>query len=136
MNGKFFGGIVAMVLVMALFACIGATAYQFGVMQGLAEGGRWVAPPVSTTPPVGAPYYYYGGGWHQPWGFGFLGCLFPLFGLLLFFVLLRGLFFRRWAWGMHRGKHWEHGAPPFFEEWHRRAHGEQPSKSEETPAKE
>jgi hypothetical protein len=80
------------------------------------ESGKLVAP----TAPIG-PYPYYG---MHPFGFGFgaLGCIFPFLFILLFFGLMRGLFFRgRWGHGMHHGP-WGNGVPPMFEEWHKRAH--------------
>jgi len=49
------------------------------------------------------------------------------------FVAFRFLF---WGprWGHHKGhwgRHWEGGAPPMFEEWHKRAHGEAGEQPEE-----
>ena len=61
---------------------------------------------------------------HFGFGFGFFGFLIPLF---LFLLALRAFRFLFWGprWGHHRGhwgRHWEGGAPPMFEEWHKRAH--------------
>ena len=76
------------------------------------------------------PFGYGAPGFYRPWGFGFgfLGCLFPLFGIFLVFGLLRAMFWRG-HWGGHRG-HWGHGGPneqgvpPMVAEWHRKMHGE------------
>ena len=65
-----------------------------------------------------------------PFGFGFgFGFLVLLLAFFLLFVAFRFLFWGpRWGWGHHT---WtlgqalgEGGAPPMFEEWHKRAHGE------------
>ena len=62
------------------------------------------------------PYAY---GWHRPWGFGFFP-FFPFLFILLWFVLLRGFFWRGRYGGWHG--YYDEGVPPRFEEWHRRAH--------------
>ena len=102
------------VLVIVGAAAIGIGAYNAGVAQGIAESGRVIA-----APPAGTPYVYV---WPRPWGFGFFP-FFPLFFLLLFFFVIRGLLWR----GPWRGGWGYRGVPPAFEEWHRRAHGEQPT---------
>jgi len=61
-------------------------------------------------------------------GFGLFFCL-P-FLLLWFLFPLFG--WRRWGWARQR-EHWGKGAPPMFEEWHKRAHGQSPSQAE-TPS--
>jgi hypothetical protein len=116
--------LVALVLVAAIVG-IGVYAYNVGIAQGLAQ-----KLPVQTGGPVQMPYLYYG---HPFFGFGFglLGCLVPLFLFFLVFGSLRALFWhgpmgwrhmnrRHWDWRDENGK----GVPPFFAEWHRRAHGE------------
>jgi hypothetical protein len=124
---------VAVVLVLiAAIAGLGAYAYSLGVAHGAVQN---VTPPTtgSTTMPYGYYWPPYFGMWH---GFGFLGCLIPLFLLFLVFGSMRMLFWggpmgwrrhmmhRHWGrWQGEEGK----GVPPFFEEWHRRAHGEPPS---------
>lgn len=86
---------------------IGMAAYQAGVAHGLA-----LQVPAGTALPV-VPY-----GWHyRPWGFGLFG---PLFFILLWFVVMRSVF-----WGGHRGwysRHRDGYVPSRFDEWHRRAH--------------
>ena len=103
------------VLTGVIAAVVGVASYQAGV---------------STQLPAGAalpPYYY------EPhfFGFGLFGVLFFLF---LLFLLFRIASFGRRGWGGGGG--WKHhgyggGVPPAIEErmqeWHKRAHGEQPA---------
>ncbi|MBI3244492.1 MAG: hypothetical protein HYZ49_19605 [Chloroflexi bacterium] len=147
MNRRIIFGVLLALLLLAGAVAIGATAYRAGVAQGLADSGKLVLPggegfaPEGGAPAFAYPYY---GFHHRPFGFGpfgfgfgFLQCLFPLIFFFLFFSLLRGLFgWRRpWGWGGHHGGHgpWNKGAPPMFEEWHKRAHGEQPTPPQEPP---
>ena len=91
-----------------LSAIAGIVAYNIGLSYGLAEG---LAAQGTALP----PYAY---GWYRPWGFGFG---FPFLFVLLWFVVLRGLW-----WGGHRWRHGyypgPHGVPPAFDDWHRQAH--------------
>lgn len=122
MSGKAIAGtllVLALLVVVALG--VGVPAYQYGVAQGMADTGKIVAP-VAGAPYMYGPFFPYG---RFGWGFGPLGCLFPLLGFFIVFGLLRMLF-----WG--RPRMWRHGywsgeAPPVFSEWHRRAHGEPPA---------
>ncbi|HKZ70292.1 MAG TPA: hypothetical protein VJ020_09445 [Anaerolineales bacterium] len=104
-------------------------------LQNLPEGGQ-VRPgdaygfgPGFGMRPFGGHYGWghRGFGWGWGSGFGFLGCLFPLFGLFLLFALFRFIF-RPWGWrhGWHGGPWMKEGMPPHFEEWHKRAHGQTP----------
>jgi hypothetical protein len=101
-------------------------------LQNLPEGGP-VRPGYDFGPGDMRPFGGYYGlghrgfGWGWGSGFGFLGCLFPLIGLFLLFALFR-LVFRPWGWryGWHGGPWMKEGAPPHFEEWHKRAHGQTP----------
>lgn len=136
MNRRVVSGILITLLVVGALAAVGLYAYSWGVAQGamqntqivVPEGGAVTAP---VYPWAGGPFYHYGPGYGR-WGMGFgpLGCLFPLLGFLLFFALLRGLFWGwgRRGWGGHHRGGWGNGGnpPPMFEEWHRRAHGETP----------
>jgi hypothetical protein len=131
MNRRIIFGILLTLVVLAGALAVGYYAYQAGVAQGLADSGKLV------VPEAGARLYpFYGPFWHRPFGFGFgfLGCLFPVLFFFLFFGLLRGLFWRPWGggWG-HRG-HWGRGAPPMFDEWHRQAHGESTSQEPKSQA--
>ena len=116
--------LVALVLVAAIVG-IGVYAYNIGMAQGLAQK---VAVPSGGVPQM--PYPYYGHPFFG-FGFGFLGCLIPLFLLFIVFGSLRALFWhgpmgwrhmhrRNWGWHDENDK----DVPPFFSEWHRRAHGE------------
>ena len=100
-------------LVIAGAAAIGIGAYNAGVAQGIAESGRVIA-----APPSGTPYMYVA---PRPWGFF---PIFPIFFLFFLFFIARGFLWRgpwRGGWGCQYN-----GVPPAFDEWHRRAHGEQP----------
>jgi len=117
-NRSVFRTLAIAVLLIAGAVAIGMWAYNAGVAQGVAESGRALA-----VPPSGAPVVYV---WPRPWGFGFFP-IFPIFFFLLFFFLLRGLF---WGGPWRRGVGCGYGydaVPPAFEEWHRRAHGSVPA---------
>jgi hypothetical protein len=146
MNRRVVLGIVVTLLAVGALAAVGVYAYNWGLAQGAMQNAQIVVPganPGEGVAPVypfyGAPFYHYGPGFGR-WGMGFgpLGCLVPILGFLLLFLLLRGLFggwgggWRRHGWGgpQHFGPG-ERGVPPMFEEWHRRAHeGGQPARSE------
>lgn len=114
-----FQTIAIAALVLAAGAAIAMGAYNAGVAHGIAAGGRAIA-----AVPPNAPYAPYAYGWPRPWGFGFFP-VFPLFFFMLFFIVIRGLFWRGpWGgWGPRGGG----GVPPAFDEWHRRAHAEHPA---------
>lgn len=128
-------GFVGLVLTAILLAIVGVIAYNVGWSDG-----------VATHLPAGtalAPPYYYGYGPHF-WGdgFGIFGFLWLLFILFILFGLLRFAFFGRryWGggWGYGRGgAYGHHGMPPAIDErmqeWHKRAHGEQPASSPPPP---
>ena len=106
---------IAIVGALLLAAMVGFMAYQAGVAQGVEQSGKIVAPPSGGYP---YPYPYYG--WHRPWGFGFF--VFPLF-FLFWFLVVRGLFWRRRAWYGGYGAYGGGCGPRHhFEEWHRQAH--------------
>jgi len=134
MNRRIVLGILITLLVIVGAVMVGYYAYQAGIARGLADSGKLV----ESAPPDGRIYHDWGGpfAFHHRFGFGFgfLGCLFPL---LFFFLLSRLLFWpRHWGWRRHgpwgHGP-WEHGAPPMFDEWHRRAHGNPPGPGTEPP---
>ena len=101
-------------LAIATMAGIGYYAYNAGLAHAIAESGRTAA---SGAAPVVV--------WPR-WGFGFgFFPFFPIFFfILLWVVLLRGLFWRGRRWGGGCGYEYGSGVPPQFEEWHRRAHGQ------------
>lgn len=135
MNGRaILIGLLVLVLI-AGAAGVGVYAYNVGVAQGRVDSGKVTVVEGGPYPyPYGGPFFF-----HRPFfGFGFLGCLFPLLFFFLVFALLRGIFWRGpwgwgrgWGWGGHPGHGpWGKGnVPPMFEEWHRHAHGEAPDES-------
>jgi len=103
------------VLTLAIAAIVGVLSYQAGVATQLPAG--------AAIP----PYYY------EPHfaGFGLFGILFLVF---IFFLLIRIFSFGRWGGGHGGWKRHGYGGgsvPPAIEErmqeWHKRAHGEQPA---------
>ena len=139
MNGNTGLRIVSALVLLAAIAGIGFFAYQAGIAQG---SPITIEAPAGDANTVTAPYPYYGYGYgrpfHHPFGFGF-GCFGPLLALFLIFIALKSFRLLFWGprWGhMHGGRgpwgrHWENGVPPMFEEWHKRAHGEQPEEKKE-----
>ena len=115
-------GFLWVALTSILLVIVGVVAYQAGWSEGAATH---VADGVTAA----APYYYYG---PHFFGFGIFGFLFFLFLLFVIFRIAR--FGRGWGYrgyggygGYGGGKG---GVPPAIEErmqeWHKRAHGEQP----------
>ena len=117
--------LVVVVLIAAILG-IGVYAYNLGMAQGLAQ-----KLPLPAAQSVQAPYYMHFGRPFFGFGFGLLGCLVPLFLLFVVFGSLRALLWhgpmgmgrmhhRRWGWRDENSTE----VPPFFAEWHRRAHAE------------
>jgi hypothetical protein len=136
MNGKIGLRIVSALVLVAAIAGIAFFAYQAGITNGS---------PVTIQAPSGdanvapAPYPYYGYGYgmpfRHPFGFGF-GCFGAFLVFFLVIVALKSFRFLFWGprWGHHMGhwgQRWEGGAPPMFDEWHKKAHGEQPEEKKE-----
>ena len=127
--------IISALVLVAAIAGIAFFAFRVGVAQG---SPVTIQAPSGQTVPAPYPYYGWGMPFYHPFGFGF-GCFGPLIGLFLFFIAFRALGFlfwgRRWGWGPHHHgpwrRDWENGVPPTFEEWHKRAHGEQPEAKKE-----
>ncbi len=142
--------VLGLLLVLGLIA--GAAAFSFkagearGVMQApavataiekAAENGQAV-PPMAYG--YGSPYGYGYGmrGYGHHFGFFPFGAICgSIFFLFFFFGFMKMIFFRgmRRGWGHHGhhgpwGKDWEGNIPPMFNEWHKRAHGEQPADGE------
>ncbi len=134
MNGKFVFRIVSALVMVAAIAAIAFFAFNAGVAKGS---------PITIDAPEGQsvpsmPYAYghgYGMPFHRPFGFGF-GCFGILFTVFFFVLAMKA--FRFMVWGPRFGRHmhghgpwrghWgEKGVPPMFDEWHKRAHGEQPA---------
>ena len=131
MNGNTGLRVLAALLLVVAVAAIGFFAFQAGMAQG---SPITIESPSAETAPLPYPYYGYGMPYHRPWGFGFFGCFGPLLAFFLLFFAFRLLFWGpRWGW--HHGP-WRHGwreggVPPMFDEWHKRAHGEQPEEKKE-----
>jgi hypothetical protein len=147
MTRRILIGILIVVLLAVGAAGVGLTAYRFGFVQGAVSNGQVqvvTAPDGAVNPHMlvypGGPWGF-GGRWGGfGFGFGFLRCLIPLFGLFLLFGLFRlilgprrwgGWGYRRWGpggpWGPGGRAQWgegEHPVPPAFEAWHRQMHGE------------
>ena len=113
----------AAILVLVLGGLVAAGAYEAGLQSAVQ-----VVAPAGAVPAVAPAVAYYG----HPYGYGFgffpFGFLFPIFGLFLFFALMRALVGGGRGHG-HRGWYGdsEHGVPGRFEEWHKRAHGDSSS---------
>ena len=114
-------GLLGLLVTVVIVAVVGVIAYQAGWSDGFAQH----APATGAAAPAGYPYYY---GPHF-FGFGWIfGLLFFLFFLWVIFRLAGFAF-----WGM-RGMHgwgygggWHQYREERMREWHRQAHGEQPS---------
>jgi len=133
-------GIVLLLVLVGGAAALGWTAYNMGLSAGSPQSGVQVGP--QAVAPVPAPYSYgpYAPYPHHPFGFGFLGCLAPLFFLFIVFFLFRMVFWggmgrhRHWGWGPKgpfspddMPNHWRQRA----EDWHRQQHGEAPKEGSE-----
>lgn len=110
--------IIGVLLVLAVLAGVATYSYNLGVAQGFAQSGKLPSPAPGAGPYPAYPIYPYGYPYHGPFGFGFFGLFWAVLLVFIVLALLRGLSWRRHAWGGSWGK----GAPPWFEEWHRRAH--------------
>jgi hypothetical protein len=117
MDMRIVFAILLAVVIAAAGAGVASYSYSLGVAQGIAQAGK--APAPGPYPGFAYPYpYWYGAPFHGP--FGFFGLLWAVLLVFLVVSLVRGMFWRgRGAWG--RGAYRE-GVPPWFEEWHRRAH--------------
>jgi hypothetical protein len=124
--------VLAAIVLIAAIVGIGFYAYNIGMTRGLAQ-----KLPVASAAVVPQPYLHFG---HPFFGFGFglLGCLLPFFLLCLVFGSLRALFWHGpmgmrhmhrgpWGWRDENSKE----VPPFFAEWHRRAHAQPDDKPAE-----
>ncbi len=122
-------GLLGILVGLIFIGIVAAIAYNVGLSAGLASTG-------GTAPVVYGPWLGFG-------GFHLFGFLFSI----LIFALLLGAIFRPRGWGHHgwRGGYgpgpWDYREdemrdvpPPFepmLEAWHRRVHGERPTKSED-----
>jgi hypothetical protein len=129
-----FRFVLGLILVGALIG-LGVFVYNAGLAQGLAAGGQMVGLEEG-APAYAYPFHY--GPFFRPWGLWPFGFFFPLLFVFLFFLAIRGLFFR--GWRHHGPRRWHgwygsepQGVPPRVEEWHRKMHeaGEGQSPPEE-----
>jgi len=133
MNEKIGLRVVSVLVLIAAIAGIGFFAYQAGVANGSPIS---IEAPAGDTNVVPVPHYGYGYGMrYHPFGFGF-GCFGILIPLFLFFLAMKAVRFIFWGprFGHHMGhwgRRWEGGAPSMFDEWHKRAHGEEPEEKKE-----
>ena len=109
------------VLLVASMIGAGIYGYNVGVMHGIAQSAAAGAAGAAAP---GAPVVF----WPRPWGFGFGFFPFaPLFFILFWILILRGLFWRGPRRGRGYGYGCGYGVPPAFDEWHRRAHAQSAS---------
>jgi hypothetical protein len=130
-------GVVLVGVIAAGLAAIGWVAYNTGLAQGAAQSGA-AAPAPGAVPAM--PLYGYAPFFFHPYGFGWLGCLIPLFVIFLVFAVIRPMMWGPWmggghrGWGMH-GRFGGEGPRQHFremaEEWHRQAHAAESAKPEE-----
>lgn len=128
--------IIAGLILLAAIAGIAYFAYGVGTMHNVAANVQ--------LPAEDGLRYYPHFGIFPFFGFGgIFGLLFAFFLLALAFGAMRRLIFGpRWGWrhmnnSMEHGswKHgpWGEGVPPFFAEWHRRAHEAPKQRDEKKP---
>lgn len=128
--------ILAALVLVAAIAGIAFFAYQAGMAQG---SPVTIEAPSGGSVPAPYPYPYYGMPFYRPWGWGWgFGCFGILIPLFLFFLAIKAFRFAFWGprWGWHHqhglwGRGWNGDVPPMFEEWHKKAHGEQPEEKKE-----
>lgn len=130
--GRFLLGVVLTLLLVGLVAGVAWTAYNAGIMQGIAQSGILTMPATEgTTAPTPnmVPFWFFRPFGFHPFGFGFLWCLGPLFFFLIIFLLFRLAFRPNWGRGWGGGP-WMRGdwdpsqsdIPPRVKEWHRKLH--------------
>jgi hypothetical protein len=149
-NGLVFR-VIGVLLLIGLIATGGFMVFRAGEAQGIAQAPA-VATAISQAAESGqaapVPPMMYGHGYGYPYSFGYRHHFgfFPfgaicgsIFFLFFFFGFMKMIFFRRMrhGWGHHGhhgpwGKDWENNVPPMFNEWHKRAHGEQPAEGDES----
>lgn len=124
---RVFGWLTALAVLLVALAA-GAVGYNLGIGANIAASG---------VTPLAYPVY--------GWGFGFGHFFGFIFFILIIFLIFGAI--RRAAWGGHRGYGpgmgrgygygpggWKHGpAGDEFERWHRRAHGEPETPTEDAP---
>jgi len=124
------GAVLLTLLLVGGAAALGYMAYTAGVAQGAAQSGVQVVTPAVSSAVAPMPYYGYPAYWYHPFGFGFLGCLVPLFFLFLFFFAMRlafggfGHHHGPWGWrGRWGSEEMRESFRQKAEEWHKQQHG-------------
>jgi hypothetical protein len=120
--------LIGSLILIAGLAAIGYLIYQAGVAQGAELGVE----AFDSVPPMYGP---------RPFLFGLLGFILVI---LMFKLVLRMIFFPFFAFGMGK-RHWHHrhpgmyakwhqgeDLPPFFKDWHDRAHDPETAEAPET----
>lgn len=121
--------IVLFLLILGGAVALGWMAYNAGLAQGVTQSTAVQGS--QAVGPATAPFYpvrFWAGPWYG-FGFGPLGCLFPLLFFFLLFALIRPLFWM--GMGNHPFGGWRRHGPftdhpqgwqEMAEEWHRQAH--------------
>jgi len=119
-NRHVFRAVVIAVAIVGALTAAGLFGYSLGVTRGVAEAPAAVVAPAA--PGAAVPIIVY----PRPWGFGFgFFPFFPLLFILFWLFVARAIFWRaRWRRGCGYG-YYGGGVPPAFDEWHRRAHGQE-----------
>ena len=127
MSKRVWTGVVAGVLSARVLLSVGLVAYQAGERHEV----------VTSTVPDGEVVRVIDSGWGWGHGPGPFFFLFPLFGILLVVLLVRGA--RGWGggWGPGgwRGGPYGYGPEGAFQEWHRRAHERDAGPGDSDPAR-
>ena len=135
--GGTFARVLATLLLIGLIVAIGAGVYNAGVSAGLTEAAQQAIASGDATPVVPVYGYGYGPYVHGPFGWGFFGIFFWIFGFFLLFALLRAVFgWGRWGGRGPRGPNGWSGSHR-AEEWHRELHrrnGEASGEGDQRPA--
>lgn len=120
--------LIGVVIFIGLIAAGAFMAYQAGVAQGISQAPEF-AEALQQNPNMMYPHHH-GFGFGPHFGLFPFGFCFSILILFFFFGMLRFIC-RPLGWHKHRhfGKGWEHGVPPHFDEWHKRAHGEEGQES-------
>lgn len=145
MNRSIVFRVLLALVVTAVLAAAGFALFNAGAAYGLRQAPEWaqlmnqrmeagqMGPGMSMMPGGHTMGYDmrhmgYGWGWHPFNSFGFLSCLIPLLFVFLVFALVRGMFgWRRWGWHGGGPGGWEQRGREKFDEWHKQAHGGEPS---------
>jgi hypothetical protein len=137
MNGGTIVRVIAALLLVAVVIGLGAAVYNAGVSAGLTEAAQQAIASGDAAPVVPVYGYGYGPYIHGPFGWGFFGIFFWIFGFFLLFALLRAVFgWGRWGGRGPRGPNGWSGSHR-AEEWHRELHrrnGEASGEGDQRPA--